>query len=280
VAQATTNADAFVTHHLLGHFDNAKTQQGQPQLVLLASDGELYGHHKPYRDRFLAHLVNGARSNVGIQTTYPALWLRQMKPRRSIEIQDGTSWSCHHGITRWTGKCACTPGNGDWKANLRTVFDQLAATLEAQYVKSISSDIPDPLALRDRFIEVMLGQVSASELIQEMAGKKLPSEITHRIYLLLEAQRERQRMFTSCGWYFEDLARIEPKNNIAYAAQAIRLTYKATNVNLAPQAAAELQHVKSNSTGLRGDDIFWQQYNRAEAVNGKRSVLGAHATQK
>lgn len=75
-------------------------------------------------------------------------------------------------------------------------------------------------------------------------------------------------MFTSCGWYFEDFARIEPKNNIAYAAQAIRLTYKATNVNLAEHAATALQSVLSNNTGLRGDDLFWQQYNRAEAANG------------
>jgi hypothetical protein len=271
VAQATTNADAFVTHHLLRNYDNAKTRQGQPQLVLLASDGELYGHHKPFRDRFLAHLVNGGRSNAGIQAIYPGLWLKQWKPGRSIEIHNATSWSCHHGVTRWTGKCDCTPGNGDWKATLRQVFDRLAEAVDNIYSETVSTLVPDPLALRDRYIEVMLGQTSGVELIHEMVGKTLPPDATGKILLLLEAQRERQRMFTSCGWYFEDFARIEPKNNIAYAAQAIRLTYKATNINLAPQAAAELQHVLSDRTGLRGDDIFWQQYNRAEAENGART---------
>jgi hypothetical protein len=270
VAQATVNADTFVTHHLLSHFDNAKTQRREPQLVLLASDGELYGHHKPFRDRFLAHLVNGGRSNAGIQATYPALWLKEWRPRRSAQIHDATSWSCHHGITRWTGKCECTPGNGDWKTNLRLVFDWLAEALDKQFMDTVSKYIREPLTLRDRYIEVMLGQMPVSELIHEMAGKSLPPDTTQRIALLLEAQRERQRMFTSCGWYFEDFARIEPKNNIAYAAQAIRLTNKATEINLAAQAATKLQHVLSNRTGLRGDDIFWQQYNRAEAENGSR----------
>lgn len=277
VAQSTTNADSFITHHLLGQFDKVKTQQGRPQLILLASDGELYGHHKPFRDRFLAHLVNGGRTNAGIEATFPALWLKEWRPRRSVEIYDDTSWSCHHGITRWTGKCDCTPGNGDWKTNLRQAFNRLADALEKQYIETVSRQVPDPLALRDRYIEVMLGQVSGPELIHEMAGKRLPPDLVHQIHLLLEAQRERQRMFTSCGWYFEDLARIEPKNNIAYAAQAIRLTYKATQINLAPQAAAELQHVFSNRSDLRGDDIFWQQYNRAEAENGARSAPEALA---
>jgi hypothetical protein len=278
VAQATTNADSFISHHLLKHFDDAKSRKGEPQLVLLASDGELYGHHKPFRDRFLARLVNGGRIDAGIQTTYPALWLKEWKPRRSVEIHDATSWSCHHGVTRWTGKCECTPGNGDWKTNLRLVFDQLAQALEKQYIETVSTYIPEPLALRDRYIEVKLGQAKPAELIHEMAGEILHPDITQQISLLLEAQRERQRMFTSCGWYFEDFARIEPKNNIAYAAQAIRLTYKATGVNLAPQAARELQHVLSNRTGLRGDAIFWQQYNRAEAENGARSAKPALAT--
>ena len=268
VAQATTNADSFVTHHLLGQFDKDKILRGEPQLVLLASDGELYGHHKPFRDRFLAHLLNGGRSQVGIEATYPAWYLKENPPRCSIEIQEATSWSCHHGVSRWTGKCECTPGNGDWKHNLRQVFDQLAEDLDRLYIEKVSSYVPDPLAMRDRYIEVMLGQLSKAELIHEMAGKKLAPEITQQISLLLRAQRERQRMFTSCGWYFEDFARIEPKNNIAYAAQAIRLTYKATNINLAEQAATALQSVLSNNTGLRGDDLFWQQYNRAEAANG------------
>lgn len=268
VAQATTNADSFVTHHLLGQFDTDKILRGEPQLILLASDGELYGHHKPFRDRFLAHLLNGGRSKVGIEATYPALYLKDNPPRRSIGIQEATSWSCHHGISRWTGKCECTPGNGDWKHNLRQVFDQLAEDLDRLYIETVSSHVPDPLAMRDRYIEVMLGQLSKAKLIHEMAGKVLSAELTQQISLLLKAQRERQRMFTSCGWYFEDFARIEPKNNIAYAAQAIRLTYKATQVNLAEQAATALQSVLSNNTGLRGDDLFWQQYNRAEAANG------------
>jgi hypothetical protein len=263
-AQATSNADTFINQYLLRHFNEAKTRSGEPQMIMAASDGELYGHHKPFRDRFLSHLVNGGRSDAGINATYPARWLKDWKPRHSVSIRDDTSWSCHHGVIRWMGECGCTAGNSSWKTYLRTAFDRLADSLEKVYVEFVSPFIPDPYDLRNRYIEVMLGQVAGDELIHEMAGKTLEPDITESIHHLLEAQRERQRMFTSCGWYFEDFARIEPKNNVAYAAQAVRLTCMATGVNLAPLAYAELQAVLSHQTGLRGDNVFRRQYQRAE----------------
>ena len=63
-------------------------------------------------------------------------------------------------------------------------------------------------------------------------------------------------MFTSCGWFFEDFDRIEPRNNVAYAAQAVRLARQATGVDLEPQTARDLQRVVSQRMQLNADAYF------------------------
>jgi hypothetical protein len=103
-----------------------------------------------------------------------------------------------------------------------------------------------------------------------MAGKALTSDQLRRIHLLLEAQRERQRMFTSCGWFFEDFDRIEPKNNVAYAAQAVRLVRLATGVDLSEVVSPDLHRVVSERTHLHADRVFERHLRRAEGVNGVR----------
>lgn len=259
----TTNADAFVLNDLPHHFRNDKAQQGQPQMILVASDGELYGHHQPFRDKFLARLLNGSSAYVGITPTFPARWLKEHPPRWSIGIRDGTSWSCHHGVARWADTCPCMPVDSAWKRELRSALSHIAGGLERAYVAAVQPLIAEPWELRHRYIDVMLGRQGAGELVQEMAGRRLPRATTEQIHLLLEAQREGQRMWTSCGWFFEDFDRIEPKNNVAYAAQAVALTRKATGVDLALEASDRLRRVVSWKTGLRADKVFDHYLTRA-----------------
>lgn len=263
---ATTNADAFIQNEVLARFQAEKTRRGEPQLLLIASDGELYGHHQVFRDRFLAHLVNGASLEKEIIPTFPALWLSKYPPTRTMTLREKTSWSCPHGVLRWSGECECTPGDGVWKAYLRRAFERLAQAIDQVYEEAVQPYVSQPWTLRNRYIHVMLGENSAAEVINELAGRSLPAEVVYRMQWLLEAQRERQRMFTSCGWYFDDFGRIEPRNNVAYAAQAVRLTRLATGVDLAPQALADLRHVFSHRTGLRGDTVFQRQMRRVEEV--------------
>jgi hypothetical protein len=125
----------------------------------------------------------------------------------------------------------------------------------------------DPFKLRNSYIHVVLGKLPVEELIYQYAGKKLESEQVRQIRLLLEAQRERQRIYTSCGWYFDDFSRIEPRNNVAYAAQAVRLTYLATGMNLSEQFKADLHYVVSQRTGLRGDKVFQREMQKTLPVS-------------
>jgi len=246
----------------LPKFRPSKSINDEPQLIMIASDGELYGHHQPFRDKFLGYLLDGALRGQPIQATYPALWLKDHPVYHSANIHQNTSWSCSHGVTRWKGMCSCTP-HGNWKAPLRYAFDELARAIDGQYLAVIRPYLQDAWQLRHQYIHVLHGQVNLSDLVGELTGKKLEPEELRKIELLLKAQFERQRMFTSCGWFFDDFDRIEPRNNVAYAAQSVWLTYLATGVNLEFQALASLKSVKSWRSGLRADVVFSHHLQRA-----------------
>jgi hypothetical protein len=267
---ATINADTFAQYLLPSQFRIEKTQKGEPQFVLMASDGELYGHHQFLRDRFLARLVDGATSQLGILPTYPGLWLKNHPPRRSTTIREKTSWSCHHGVTRWMSQCGCIPGSGRWKTNMRQAFEHLSSELNGLYQDVVGPYVSDPWELRNRYIWVLLGRVSPEKLIEDMAGKALSKGQNHRIHLMLEAQRESQRMYTSCGWFFEDFDRIEPRNNVAYAAQAALLARQATGVDLEPVLAPELERIQSERSSLTADRVFQRHLRRAEGMKSGR----------
>jgi alpha-amylase/alpha-mannosidase (GH57 family) len=264
----TFNADWFAAHQLKPGFMSDSSGDDEPQLLLIATDGELYGHHQKLREYFLAHLVNGASKAAGLAATYPGLWLRAHPPQSAIRLREQTSWSCHHGVRRWVGTCDCTPGDSRWKTRLRSAFDRLAAEIDRIYIEFALPYIPDPWLLRNHYIHVMLGRVTAAELIDEAALRHLPDEIQLKIHLLLEAQRARQRMYTSCGWFFDDFDRIEPQNNLASAAQAVRLVRRATGVDLEAVPLGDLHEVTSQRTGLQGDAVFLYHLRRAAAQGG------------
>jgi alpha-amylase/alpha-mannosidase (GH57 family) len=260
---ATSNADHFLWDTIIPAFQTSSTVNGNPQLILVATDGELYGHHQPFRDKFLSYLMTDSYAKSPMELTYPGLWLRDYPPRKAIQIRQNTSWSCHHGLSRWSEECGCTPHSG-WKAPLRKAMDQIGRLVDNEFAKFLSEYMIDPWQLRNEYIHVILGKMSAAEFINSMVTRKLDLEEAQQIELLLGAQYERQRMATSCGWYFEDFDRIEPRNNVAYAAQAVWLVYQATGVDISTQALQSLQLVRSWRSGVRADSVFKQHLHRAQ----------------
>ncbi len=260
---ATTNADGFIANILQQKYLSPGKAFGCPQLITVASDGELYGHHQVFRDKFLAYLTGDALMEGNIRLIYPELWLKEFPPTRLIRVLDYTSWSCHHGVIRWKGECACTPF-GSWKGPLRQGLNSLAELIDAEYLAGVSRFIKDPWELRNQYIHVILGEEKIEELIFPAAGRRLDPCDLHSIELLLKAQYERQRMFTSCGWFFDDFDRIEPRNNVAYAAQAVWLTSLAGGQDLSEAAYALLKSVRSRRTGLTGAQVFASQLNKIQ----------------
>lgn len=264
---ATVNADRFVAELIAPKFQPEGDAEARPELIMIASDGELYGHHQPFRDKFLAYLLDGAVKNHGIQLTTPAQWLKENSPSAVMEIRQNTSWSCHHGVLRWAGVCNCTP-HSEWKAPFRRALDHLADGIDEEYIKVVGALIPDAWELRHQYIRIILGELTLEELVVELGSGRLTGDLLDRLHLLLRAQYERQRMFTSCGWFFDDYDRIEPRNNTAYAAQAVFLTRQATGSDLTDLALAELSKVSSWRSGLRADTVFSKHMRRAESAWG------------
>ncbi len=265
--ESTVNASVFAEYVL----ENSFSDHSENQLVIAASDGELYGHHQSYREKFLAYLMNGVLKVHQIEMTYPGLWLKKHMPQKFVKINEYSSWSCHHGIVRWMGECECSPG-AVWKASMRWGLDKLADDIDQVYESYLGQFTPHMWQLRDDYIHVLLGEQSISSLLGDYVKNSISSQEKSNISLLLAAQYERQRMYTSCGWFFDHFHRIEPQNNIAYAAQAVWLLRKATGVDLIPKALALLKKVKSQRTGLRGDTVFAEKILRASDFSEEEEV--------
>ena len=229
---------------------------------MVASDGELYGHHQPFRDKFLAYLMNGAMKSYPVEMTYPGLWLKKYPPTETIQIRQMTSWSCHHGVKRWSQVCNCTP-HSEWKEPFRKALDQLADAVDQEYLKLVDGRMTDPWELRHQYIRVIHQEVNLSDLVNRLMGRQVEENELERILTMLRAQYERQRMFTSCGWFFDDFDRIEPRNNVAYAAQAVLMVKQATGADLSWIAEDALAKVKSWRSGLRADVVFRKHLLRA-----------------
>jgi hypothetical protein len=200
-----------------------------------------------------------------LEMTYPALWLKQNPPTRRIKIKDNTSWSCHHGVMRWSGDCDCTP-NSQWKAPMRIAFNQISEELDTIYSDALKPFGLDPWELRNSYIHVIHQKKSIEDIIAGETGLKLKPLDQLKIERLLISQWERQRLFTSCGWFFDDFDRIEPKNNVCYGAQAVWMAYFATGIDISLKAASLLKQVKSWRTGLCADEVFMQQFERARST--------------
>lgn len=249
--EATIDADRYLRDLLIPKFP---LRSRIPRTLLIASDGELYGHHQPRREEFLQWLTTGAAEMAGLNILVPAQVLQSTAKLTAIRIQENTSWSCHHGILRWSGECGCA-AHGEWKAPLRAALDFLADVIDFHSQRLLA---PYGLALqsvRNEYACVLTGAESAETFAIRQLGSQ-NSAAVEQLIDLMTVQYERQRMFTSCGWFFEEFDRIEPKNNIRYAARAARLFDRMTGMNLTAELSDRLTAVRSRTTGLSGDQVF------------------------
>jgi len=246
---ATMKADKFVSDWLVPQYKNMN--RDYDQLLLAASDGELYGHHMPEREEFLAYLLDHSLELAGFQPTFPSQWLQHHPADQYAEINENTSWSCHHGIERWKKVCGDAP-TAFWKAPLRRFLDSLALSLDDKYIEYTKAYITNPWLLRDAYIKVLLGSISIEDLISDFAKKPLGENKTEMIARMLESQYERLRMHSSDAWFFFDFDSIEPLNGLKYAAHAVWLVRSVTgedvSINLLDELAKAV-HVESELTG-------------------------------
>ena len=223
-------------------------------LVLVATDGETFGHHHRQGVEVLGRIL--AAEGETCQPTTLGLHLQQHPPRAEVGVHQNTSWSCAHGLDRWAVGCDCTEGNSRWKGALRRALDNLACDLDAIYVAEAKRAGADPWPLRDGYIAVVLSQVDGAAFLSQNDLGHLSTEGANRLLALLEAQFCRQRMYASCTFFFDDLDRHEPRYAIANAIRGLALTRYATGEDVSAGFRRDLGVVVSQRTGRSGADLF------------------------
>jgi uncharacterized protein DUF3536/glycosyl hydrolase family 57 len=257
----TDNADLFAASYLPEHLVQSKRDAGEAQLILIATDGELYGHHKLWRDKFLTHLIQTGAPSYGFEVCTLERYMHMYPPTREVSLRVPSAWSCGHSIARWDTGCECTEGDSSWKGNLNLALRSLAEKGDQLFERYASETLVDPWAARDAYLPVRNGWESPESFwAQHGIDQRLPAEssLVQRTLLLLESQYYQQCSFTSCGFFFEDLDRIEPRNNIAFARRAISLVWQAPGIDLQPEFLSELEAVKSWRGPLTGADAYRQ----------------------
>ncbi len=160
-----------------------------------------------------------------------------------------------HELRRWSGICECTP-HPEWKAPLRNALDAVADVLDQVFSNETKKLIKDPWDLRNFAINTREPSFNLQDKIHELGGKTLNSNKESQVMLLLRSQFERQRMFASCAWFFEDFDRIEPQNAVRYAAFAVHLVEKAIHTTLTGDLLPAFEKVKSNRADLNAGEVF------------------------
>ncbi len=224
-------------------------------LILLATDGETFGHHHRHGPQVLARILDSGE-RYGYSMTTLARYIQEHPPSSEIEVIENTAWSCGHRLDRWLIGCGCTPGDSRWKGALRRALDNLACDLDHIYVCEARRLGIEPWPLRDRYISVILQEMDASRFLRENGLARLSTPDQERLSLLLQAQFYRQRMYASCTFFFADLDRHEPRYAIGHGIRAMALTRYATGDDLTSSFRRDLKGAVSGQTGRTGADIF------------------------
>ena len=226
------------------------------EFVLLATDGETFGHHHRGAEHFLRDLLCRDLPRAGYTVTTLERYLNEHPPKIKVDVVENSSWSCVHGVARWLTGCECTPGSSHWKGALRRALDIRADEIDRLYVSVARDCIADPWPLRDAYIDVKLGKLDGPAFLAAHDLGHLTSADQRRLLLMLEAEFYRQRMFASCAFFFEELVRFEPRYAIANAARAVALTKEATGDDLSDGFRRDLSVVVSGRLGVTGTELY------------------------
>jgi len=244
-----SQGDAFV-NRLAGCFS---TDRPGPQLVHIATDGETYGHHHHRGDMALARALHLIESRGDVQLSVYGEFLEKHPPVMDVEIYERSSWSCAHGVDRWYRHCGCNSGgrpgwNQQWREPLRNALDWLRDTLAEAYDREARGLLKDPWSARDDYIGVILDRSpeSVEAFFSRHARRRLSSENRVRALKLLEMQRHGLLMYTSCGWFFDEISGLETVQVLQYAGRALQVAAESTGEDHETAFLDRLGGAKSN----------------------------------
>jgi alpha-amylase/alpha-mannosidase (GH57 family) len=263
---------------LLSAFSDARPWS---QIVHIATDGETYGHHHKKGEMALAYALHHIETNNLAKLTNYGEYLDRHPPTHEAEIWERTAWSCVHGVERWNSNCGCNSGgypnwNQEWRMPLRQALDWLRDTAAARFEEKGREIFKDPWQARNEYISVILNRRAdnVEKFFNEQATHQLSPDERIRALKLMEMQRHAMLMYTSCGWFFDELSGIETTQIIQYAARAIQLYQEIFGEPLEPMFLDRLELAKSNIPEHKDGRVIYEKFVRPAMVD--RQKVTAH----
>ena len=235
---------------LLSGFSDVRTW---PQLSHIATDGESYGHHHRFGEMALTYALQRIENEKLAELTNYGQFLERYPADHFVEIVENSSWSCVHGIERWRANCGCNSGghagwNQEWRAPLRAALDWLRDKVNPLFEEKAAPLLKNPWDARDEYIQVILNRSDAS--VDAFFSKHATHALSHEEQVaalkLLEMQRHAMLMYTSCGWFFDELSGLETVQVIHYAGRVVELAKAFVGAEIEPQFLEHLRQAKSN----------------------------------
>ena len=248
---------------LVGAF--ARASRHGSRLVHVATDGESYGHHFRWGDRCLAYALDTEAKRHGLRVTNYGEFLDTHEPEFEVELRkgEGTAWSCAHGLGRWTRDCGCNAAapegwNQRWRAPLRAAIDLHSDAHAPKLEEACGLLLRDPWEARDAYAELLTDRAAPrEEFVRRHAARTLTRDEQARALTLLEAQRASMTMYTSCGWFFNDVSGIETVQTLRYAGRVVELM---EDLGLAPPIGRFLEALSDARSNVpergTGADIY------------------------
>jgi alpha-amylase/alpha-mannosidase (GH57 family) len=235
---------------LISGFSDSRTW---PQLSHIATDGESYGHHHRFGEMALTYALQRIENEKLAELTNYGQFLERYPADHFVEIVENSSWSCVHGVERWRSNCGCNSGghsgwNQEWRAPLRAALDWLSDRVNPVFEEKASPLLKNPWDARDDYIRVILNRSDASveAFFNTHATHPLSPEEQVAALKLLEMQRHAMLMYTSCGWFFDELSGLETVQVIHYAGRVVELAKAFIGSEVESQFLERLRQAKSN----------------------------------
>jgi alpha-amylase/alpha-mannosidase (GH57 family) len=271
------NGENFANRLMSGFSD----QRQWPQLVNIATDGESYGHHHHFGDMALAYALHYLETNDSVKLTNYGEYLSRYPPTHEAQIDEKSSWSCMHGVDRWWKNCGCNAGghpdwNQEWRTPLRHALDWLRDTIIPSYEEMAKELFKDPWSTRNDYISVILDR-SAKNLrnfFDQHGTHKLGEEERIKALKFLELQRHAMLMYTSCGWFFDELSGIETVQVIQYAGRVVQLAEELFGDSTEAEFLKRLEAAKSNLPDQGNGRVIYERFVKPAMIDLIK--VGAH----
>lgn len=283
-------AQAVAFEHLLDRGENfagrlasgfSDTDRTWPQIVHIATDGETYGHHHKRGDMALAYALHHIEAAGLARLTNYGEYLAKHPPMQEAEIWERTAWSCAHGVERWNSNCGCNSGgyphwNQAWREPLRHALDWLRDVIAPRYEEKASELLRDPWGARNEYINVILDRSPDVREAFFAAHAVRPLNCGEMItaFKLLEMQRHAMLMYTSCGWFFDELSGIETTQIIQYAARTLQLYEYVFGESIESEFLDRLELAKSNIREHSDGRVIYEKFVKPAMVD--RHKVAAH----